>query len=72
MGLLWVYQERLGGQGRRQDQRGADWYLHGVMACNTVKLPGPAKKCGPRYLATETLVAWPVLRLLRLLAVHPE
>jgi protein ImuB len=32
MGLLWVYQERLGGQGREERKAGADWYLHGVFA----------------------------------------
>ena len=33
MGLLWVYQERLGGQGSAQrTAAGADWYLHGLFA----------------------------------------
>ena len=38
MGLLWVYQERLGGKGRAQRKTGAgmgagaDWYLHGLFA----------------------------------------
>ena len=34
MGLLWVYQERLGGQGRAEGKTGAgaDWYLHGLFA----------------------------------------
>jgi protein ImuB len=34
MGLLWVYQERLGGQGRAEGRTsaGADWYLHGLFA----------------------------------------
>ena len=34
MVLLWVYQERLGGQGRAEGKTGAgaDWYLHGLFA----------------------------------------
>ncbi len=34
MGLLWVYQERLGGQGRAEGKvsEGVDWYLHGLFA----------------------------------------
>ena len=34
MGLLWLYQERLGGQGRAEghNSSGADWYLHGLFA----------------------------------------
>jgi protein ImuB len=32
MGLLWVYQERLGGQSGAERKAGADWYLHGLFA----------------------------------------
>ena len=32
MGLLWIYRERLGGQGEQKTDACADWYLHGLFA----------------------------------------